>query len=1178
MTLACSACGASHAEGQRFCGECGLPLSLTCASCGATATSGQKFCGDCGATLVVQAAPVTEATEPVRFEQERRQTSVLFVDLVGFTTASEHRDPEDTRQLLDRYYDAARVIVERYGGMIEKFIGDAVMAVWGAPVAREDDAQRAVRAGLDLVAEVATLAQAADVAGLQARGGVVTGVVATTGNSDVALVVGDTVNTASRVQSAAQPGSVLVDETTRAASSVGIAYEDAGLHELKGKSQAARLWRARRVIAGTGVGATQRIDGLEAEFAGRGRDLAVLKEIFHASAEGSRARLVTVFGEAGIGKSRLGWEFEKYVEGLAQTVVWHRGRCLPYGEGVAYSALAEMVRMRLRIPESAPLDQARALLDAVLDQQFDDTAERAAVEGPVGVLIGTEQRSLGRDQLFAGWRLLFERLSESGPVALVFEDLQWADAGLLEFIEHLLDWSAHHPIFVLGLARPELADRHHGWPHDRRDATLLHLDRLPTAIMEGLLDDLVTNLPNATRDLIVQRAEGIPLYAVETVRALIDRDAVVPRGGEYVLEGEIGELDVPASLTSLIGSRLDALAPSERSLVKALSVLGTTFPRESVAAISGLPAAAVDDLLRSLVRKDVLAIRSDKNSPDRGQYTFVQGLMRQVAYDTLANAERQERHVAVARHLRATFPDDGQDVIAVIAAHLVDAATAAPNAAEAGSIRSEAVDALRRSGHRSRALGAPAAAQQAFRAAAGLADDQEERLAIMFEAALAADQGEQNALTIEILEPILAAHRASGNRPELARCLVLAGKANSRLGRADQGIRWLREGLSLFDEDRDGPDIAAACAELVGASTLAGRGDETNDVLERAFYLSQALDLPEVLTRVASFQGILRQTQGRHQEAAASMRFALSVAERHELWGRAMNASANLGDALNCSDLPGAEEASLRGMELAARLGSTQNLVIAGINAAMVMVTQGRWREAEDLLEERFPVENLIDPYQVYPWFHLAVRRGDLERARELAVVIESEYAESENVQDVGTHLELKATLALAIGDNATAAAVGREAVERLLDSMGARNDTVRYTFGVALEAELRRGQVEQAAEVLELVAGQPVGLVPPLLHGLIARYRARIAAARGEHDSVEAEYVESERIFEELAYPHHLAEVQLDHATWLRDRGDHAAAVPLAAAAAETFTRLGAAPKLAEVDELRRTLAAVLT
>lgn len=195
-----------------------------------------------------------------------------------------------------------------------------------------------------------------------------------------------------------------------------------------------------------------------------------------------------------------------------------------------------------------------------------------------------------------------------------------------------------------------------------------------------------------------------------------------------------------------------------------------------------------------------------------------------------------------------------------------------------------------------------------------------------------------------------------------------------------------------------------------------------------------------------------------------------------------------------------------------------------------------------------------------------------------MAVVIESEYAESENVQDVGTHLELKATLALAIGDNATAAAVGREAVERLLVSMGARNDTVRHTFGVALEAELRRGQVERAAEVLQLVAGQPVGLVPPLLHGLIARYQARIAAARGEHDSVEAGYVEAERIFEELAYPHHLAEVQLDHATWLRDRGDHAAAVPLAAAAAETFTRLGAAPKLAEVDDLRRTLAAVLT
>ncbi|MBA3788048.1 MAG: adenylate/guanylate cyclase domain-containing protein, partial [Actinobacteria bacterium] len=262
---------------------------------------------------------------------------MLFVDLVGFTTASEARDAEDTRELLTRYFELARTTIERYGGTVEKFIGDAVMALWGAPVAHEDDAERAVRAALELVAAVPELHGE-----LQARAGVLTGEAAVTlGAQAQGMVAGDLVNTASRIQSAAAPGTVLVGETTRRTSEAAIAYDGGGLHELKGKTEPVTLWQALRVVAARG--GEGRATGLEAPFVGRERELRLVKELFHATAEEGRAHLLSIVGIAGIGKSRLGWEFYKYFDGIVDQVWWHRGRCLAYGEGVAYWALADMI-------------------------------------------------------------------------------------------------------------------------------------------------------------------------------------------------------------------------------------------------------------------------------------------------------------------------------------------------------------------------------------------------------------------------------------------------------------------------------------------------------------------------------------------------------------------------------------------------------------------------------------------------------------------------------------------------------------------------------------------------------------------------------------------------------------------------------------------------------------------
>ena len=312
--------------------------------------------------------------------------SVLFCDLVGFTPLAEARDPEAVRELLSRYFAVAREIVGRYGGVTEKFIGDAVMAVWGTPAATEQDAERAVRAALDLVAAVSQLGRDEDVPHLAARAGVVTGPVAVNlAAAGEGMVAGDAVNTAARIQTAAGPGQVLADETTRGLAGRAVGFADAGAHVLKGKAGPQSLWRATRVLSA--VGGVQRVDGLEAPLTGRDAELRTVRELFHAAADRRVPRLVLVSGPAGVGKSRLGWEFEKYADGLAAQVWWHRGRCLSYGDGVAFWALAEIIRARLGIAEEDPPAAAAAKLEAGLARFVPDPDERGYVGARLGRLL-----------------------------------------------------------------------------------------------------------------------------------------------------------------------------------------------------------------------------------------------------------------------------------------------------------------------------------------------------------------------------------------------------------------------------------------------------------------------------------------------------------------------------------------------------------------------------------------------------------------------------------------------------------------------------------------------------------------------------------------------------------------------------------------------------------------------
>jgi class 3 adenylate cyclase len=654
---------------------------------------------------------------------ERRVCSVLFCDVVGFTPLSESRDPETVRELLSQYFEVARTVIGRYGGVVEKFIGDAVMAVWGTPVTAEGDAERAVRAALDLVAAVAQLGGDVGVPGLAARAGVVTGEVAVTlGATNEGMVAGDAVNTAARVQATAEAGAVLVDGPTQRLAAGGVGFTDAGERALKRKAEPHHLWRATRVLAG--VGGSQRVDGLEAPLIGRDAELRTIKELFHAAAERRVPRMMLVLGPAGVGKSRLGWEFRKYIDGLAEQVWWHRGRCPSYGDGVAFWALAEIVRQRLGIAEEDPADVAAGKLRDGLDRHVPDPGERAYVGARLGRLLGVKAPkddgvTLARAELFAGWRQFFERLAAEGPAALLIEDAQCADTGLLDFLDHLIDWARDLPIYVLVFARPELGLARPGFGTGRNRITLT-LDPLDAASMDTLVDALVPGMPAAARAAVTAQAQGIPLFAVETVRSLVDRDIVQPIEGVYRLVEDVGELAVPDSLHALLAARLDALNPGVRRLVADAAVLGTTFPAEALIAVSGQDETVVRVALGELVRREVLSVSADPLSPERGSYRFAQNMLRQVAYDTLSRRDRKARHLKVAAHLQAAFPADGEEVADVVARHYLDALNSVPDDADISQIRGKAIAMLNRAAERAERTGAPALAATSYATAAEL--------------------------------------------------------------------------------------------------------------------------------------------------------------------------------------------------------------------------------------------------------------------------------------------------------------------------------------------------------------------------------------------------------------------------------------------------------------------------
>jgi predicted ATPase len=923
------------------------------------------------------------------------------------------------------------------------------------------------------------------------------------------------------------------------------------------------------------VGGSQRVDGLEAPLTGRDAELRTVRDLFHAAADRRVPRLVLVSGPAGVGKSRLGWEFEKYADGLMAEVWWHRGRCLSYGDGVAFWALAEIVRQRLGIAEEDPPETAAGKLAEGLARYVADPGERGYVAVRLGRLLGVAAEgdggaALSREELFAGWRLFFERLAAENPVVLLVEDAQYADTGLLDFLDYLIDWVRDLPVYVLVLARPELGQARPGFGAGRNRSTLT-LDPLDVASMDQLVDALVPGMPAAARAKVTGQAQGIPLFAVETIRSLVDRDIVQPIEGVYRLTGEVGQLAVPDSLHSLLAARLDGLDPGVRRLVADAAVLGATFPAEALIAVSEQDEAVVRAALAELVRREVLSVSADRLSPERGSYQFSQNMLRQVAYDTLSRRDRKARHLAVAAHLRAAFAGDGEEVAEVIARHYLDALDAVPDDGDTGQIRGQAIAALTRAADRAGRTGAPARAAASYAAAARLTQagtgGGDPAASVLWErAAEAALTSADYAAAVEQAGQAGDLYRQCGDTRSAARAQAIAGRALRRWGRHAQAREQLTGALAVLRED-PGTDTARALEELARLEVAAG-SPAADALSTEALVLGQDLAVDEAtLAGLFTTRGTCHSFAGRKPQAAAYFQAAARLAGQAGDPVRLGRALVNLSDTVTGTDPAAGAEAARAAAAQLRRAGARDLLATAVENLAQALLMTGDWDAAEAELVQAADADGLagIEYLTCYrAW--VAALRGEAPSAQATLAGL-GDLRASDDPQDQATIAVAEAFTAAARRQPAAALRHARAALDHA-GALGISYEYLRWAWPLAARAAHDLADTATTRELLAMLDGHPAGQLAPMQRAERDLARSRLAAAGGDPDSGPA-FAAAITGLRQHSTPYHLAHGLLDHAEHLLRMDDHDAAGAAIGEARDIAQQLGCQPLLDRAADL---------
>jgi class 3 adenylate cyclase len=903
-----------------------------CSNCGQESPDTFLFCGRCGTAF---------AAEPAR--EERKVVTVLFTDLVGFTGRSEQLDPEDVRATLSPYYTRLRGEIERHGGTVEKFIGDAVMAVFGAPIAHEDDPERAVRAALAIRDAVEDL----DLRTAVNTGEALVSLGARPKEGE-GMVSGDVVNTAARMQTAAPVNGILVGDATYRATRHVIEYRDSEPVSAKGKSEPVPVWEAVAARSRFGDDVEQR---LRTALVGRDRELGVLVDALERSRRELAPQFVTLVGVPGIGKSRLVAELFQVVDRDPELIWWRQGRSLPYGEGLSYWALGEIVKAQAGILETDEGDAAETKLRALLDELVPESGERAWIEGHLRPLVGLSSGAdLGGDrraEAHSAWRRLLEALAERRPLVLVFEDLHWADDGLLDFVDYLADWAGGVPMLILGTARPELLDRRPGWGGGKRNAATLSIPPLSQEETAQLLAALLEQalLPAEIQASVLARAEGNPLYAEEYVRMLQDRGFLVRRGGGWQLEHE-GELPLPETVQGMIAARLDALSRDEKALVQDAAVVGKVFWPGAVAAIGDRSVFALEEPLHALERKEF--IRRERRSAVAGetQYAFLHALVRDVAYGQIPRAHRVDKHRLAAEWIEALSSERSEDRAEMLAHHYREALALAQAAGvDASALRVPARAAFVEATERASALNAATATVDFALAALELMEaDDPSRARLQYRIAEAKEVlGETD------IDWALAARDGFlelGDIESAALADILIGRLYWLRSNRPGTLEYYTHATALVEDRPLSFAKARVFAQRARHATLSQDRGEAIELGLRALEMAEQVGNDELTSHVLNTLGMSHAVLG-DPVGLEELRRSVDVAEAAnapDVLHQALNNLANIQWLL--ADLDGASASLARARAVDERYGYAGGLYWLEIEDMLDHELRGNWDEA----------------------------------------------------------------------------------------------------------------------------------------------------------------------------------------------------------------------------------------
>jgi class 3 adenylate cyclase/tetratricopeptide (TPR) repeat protein len=1101
----------------------------------------------CGAAL---------AERPVHRAEERKVVSILFVDLVGFTARSDRADPEDVRATLRPYHARLKQEIEHFGGTVEKFIGDAVMAVFGAPIAHEDDAERAVRAALKILEAIKDLNDAKGIE-LAVRAGVATGeaVVSLDARPEMGegIATGDVVNTAARLQQSAPVGAVVVGESTFRATRDGVLYEELDPVTVKGKSDPLAIWRATRPRGRFGVDVERRVD---VPFVGRQHELTLLKDAYVRALGESSLQLVTMTGEPGVGKTRLIAEFQRFVDERSEIVWWRQGRCLPYGEGITFWALGEFVKAHVGILESDGPEEVEAKLAAAVETLVEDESDRDWYRTRLAPLIGAQasESAFPREELFSAWQRFLELIAAERPLVLVIEDLHWADAALVEFLEHLVDWASGVPLVLLIAARPELYERHAGWGGGKRNSVTISLGPLSDEETARLVASLVGRavLPAEMQSALLERAGGNPLYAEEFVRMLEERGAPDP------------DTPLPETVQALIAARLDTLSADRKSLLQNAAVVGKVFWTGAVAAIGNVDERTVKDGMRELVRKELVRPTRTSSVESQEELAFWHVLVRDVAYQQIPRAARAEKHRGASEWIEQLAGERAGDHAEILVHHSQQALDLAR--ASGNSELEPLQDPLRRflllAGERASRLDAQQAHEYYARAVAITPPEHPDRALVLDRAGEAAWDAGHSDEAIAWNEEALERYRAQGDVTGAGRVMSLLSHLNWLRGQAAAADRLLVEAIELLESQPPGPDLVRTYGRDAGRHMMQGHTRESLAAATRAIELGDRLGLTYEVLFARQVRGIaLCELEG--EAGLSDLREALDRAiasDRGQVIAVGYN---NLGHFLWLMESPRSGlETKRAGMAFAERRGLIGAAGWNQMETLWLLFDLGEWDEVlavADEIDESIRAHGGSEQLQaIIPTFRtlVLVHRGRLTKAAGAAEEFLPLAREISDPQVLVPALTTAAIESHAHGDTARAIAAIEECEEFTRDGPD---------WSRLLEAApaLRICVDLDRLDLGERYLDRPAARGARLEHANVA-CRAIVAEARGKTDEAASLYADAARRWQQYEFPFEQAHALLGHWRCSEDAESLHQAQAI-------FDRLGAIVPQATADELPR-------